>query len=271
MHTHTALDESTPPSLGLFHPLISYSLLTILLEMLHSPQSMEGESVSCTTATCSIPLHHQHIYITTDFSPQSNVTSLEINPDGSDIEPTSCRNNKRAASFETFSALCKRVKTANRATTPDPPPTPTSVYTDNLTPQTTLSKYVREENKTDNGNSLQLRIQIPLITDDKPIKPSILHRDLDIAPISNTIVEVRKALTAMGRALSSGEGPGVEEHLLAAMETLKICHFGYFGSITAEMPSTMESGEVTPEPCSPVSMIDDVRGMEVFRTSLMYP
>jgi hypothetical protein len=230
--------------------------------MLHFPRSMEGESVSCTTATCSIPLHHQHIYRTTDFSPQSNVTSLEINPDGSDTEPTSCRNNKRAASFEIFSAICKRVKTANHATTPDPTPTPTSVYTDNLTPRTTLSKYVREENKTDNGNSLELRIQIPLITDDKPIDPSTTHTDLDIAPISNTIVEARKALTAMGRALSSGERGGVEKHLLVAMETLKICHVGYFGSFTAERSFILESGEVTPEPCSPVSMIDDIRGIK---------
>jgi hypothetical protein len=239
--------------------------------MLHSPQSMEGESVSCTTATCSIPLHHQHIYRTTDFSPQSNVTSLEINPDGSDIEPTSCRNNKRAASFETFSALCKRVKTANHATTPDPTPTLTSVYTDNLTPQTTPSTYVREEDQTDKVNSLHLRIQIPLITDDKPIDPSTTHADLDIAPISNTIVEVRKGLTAMGRALSSRERASVETHLLVAMETLKICHFGYFGSSTAERRSTLESGKVTPEPCSPISMINDVRGMELFRTSLTYP
>jgi len=237
--------------------------------MLHSPQAMEGESVSCTTATCSVPLHHQHIYRTTDTSPQSNVTSLEINPDGSDIEPTSCRNNNRAASFETFSALCKRVKTADHATTPDPTLTPTSIYSENLTPQTPPSTYVQAEATTDNLIGPRLRIEIPSMTDDTPINPSTTY--LDIAPISNTIVEARKALTAMGRALSSGEGPGVEKHLLAAMETLKICHFGYFGSSTAERPSTLESGEVTPEPCSPISMIDDVQGMELLRTPLMYP
>jgi hypothetical protein len=75
----------------------------------------------------------------------------------------------------------------------------------------------------------------------------------------------------MGRALSSRERASVETHLLVAMETLKICHFGYFGSSTAERRSTLESGKVTPEPCSPISMINDVRGMELFRTSLTYP
>jgi hypothetical protein len=261
MHTHTALDQSTP-WLRTSHHLNSYLPFIILLQMLHSPQSMEGESVSCTPNTCSHPSHHHHSHKSTNFSLQHNVTSLEITPDGSDIEPTSCRSNKRAARFETFSALCKRVKTANHATTPDPTPTPTSVYTDDLTPQTTLSTYVREEDQTDKVNSLHLRIQIPLITDVKPIDPSTTHTDLDIAPISNTIVEARKALTAMGRALSSGERGGVEKHLLVAMETLKICHVGYFGSFTAERSFILESGEVTPEPCSPVSMIDDIRGMK---------
>jgi hypothetical protein len=249
------------------HLILTY---TILLEMLHSPQSLEGKSVSCTPNTCSPPSHHQHSHRSTNSSLQHNVTSLEINPDGSDIEPTSCRSNKRAAKFETFSALCKRVKTANHATTPDPTLSPTSIYSDDLTPQTTSNTYVREEGTTDNLNNPSLNIQIPFIIDDKPIKPSISHRDLDIAPISSTIVETRKALTAMGRALSSGEGPGVEKHLLAAMETLKICHFGYFGSYTAERGFILESGEVTPEPCSPISMIHDVRVMELFRTSLMY-
>jgi hypothetical protein len=250
------------------HLILTY---TILLEMIHSPQSLEGKSVSCTPNTCSPPSHHHHSHRSTSFSPLSNATSLEINPDGSDIVPTPCPNNKRAASFETFSALCKRVKTANHATTPDPTLSPTSIYSDDLTPQTTSNTYVREEGTTDNLNNPSLKIQIPFIIDDKPIKPSISHRDLDIAPISNTIVETRKALTAMGRALSSGEGPGVEKHLLAAMETLKICHLGYFGSYTAERGFILESGEVTPEPRSPVSMIDDVRGMIPFRKSLTHP
>ena len=232
--------------------------------MLHSPQSTEGESVSCTSLTCSVPLHHQQYYRSTNFSPRSKVTSLEINPDGSEVGFDSHNDNKRAASSEAYRDGPKRVKISYDASTPAS--TPTSFPPNSVTPQSTQLAYGQVENTNDNRSNTCLSIHIPSTIDAQLVNLSTTHSDIDIAPISNTIVEARKVLTAIGRALSSGERASVERHLLAEMEMLRLCHFRHFG-FGVKRPSTLESGEVTPEPYSPVSMIDDVRGIGLFSKS----
>jgi hypothetical protein len=233
--------------------------------MLSSPRYIQGERVSCAPTTYSPTFHHQHGPGPPYFPPQSNATSLEITTDGSDIGHIPYQTNKRSASFDSCSDGHKRVKREANATTSDS--TPTSSHPDNVTPQVAQSKYDRRDNTYDNLPSTRLKVQIPLIINEKPVNRSTTHLDLDTAPISNAIVQARKALISMRRALSVGEEASVGTHLLAAMETLKKCHFGYFGSQTAERPFTLESGEVTPELCSPISMIDDVRGTKPFSTS----
>ena len=262
-HTHTHCPGwFNPPFLRVLDPLHLYSPFFILLEMLHPLQSTEGGSVSCNPLTCSVPLHHLQYYRFTDFSPQSKV--LEINPDRSGIGFNSHNNNKRAAPSESYRAGPKRVKIAYDASTPAS--TPTSSPPNNATPQSTQLVYGQIENTNDNRSRPRLSIHSPSTIDAQLVNLSTTHSDIDIAPISSTIVEARKALTAMGRALSSGKRASVERHLIAAMETLRICHFGYFG-FGVERPSTLESGEVTQEPYSPVFMIDDVGGIGLFSKS----
>lgn len=233
--------------------------------MLPSPRSIDGKSVSCAPTTCSPTFHHQYSHISPYSSPRSNDTSPEINPDGSDIGHSSHQTNKRAASFDSCSDGYKRVKREYDATTPDS--TPTSSQPDIVSPQVAQSIHGRTDDTRDNLPSLRLKIQIPFIIDDKTTSPSTTHLDLDTAPISNAIVQARNASTAMVRALSVGEEASVETHLLAAMETLKRCYFGYFGSHTPERPSELESGEITPSLCSPISMVDEVRGIKAICTS----
>jgi hypothetical protein len=88
---------------------------------------------------------------------------------------------------------------------------------------------------------------------------------------SDAIVEARKALTATGRAPSSEDGASVETHLLVAKEKLRSCRHGHFGSHTDERLVVLVSGEVTPDPSSPITMINELRRMSLISASSLHP
>jgi hypothetical protein len=174
------------------------------------------ESLFCIPTTYPSLYPQPHNY---GFFPSPPVfSSLETTKDECVIDISSTQNNKRRAFNETEEGVRKRSKIAYNPTTPDQTPNPFQPCPTTI--RAIPSYSIRGRNKA--SIAPPLRLEIPTPTNTEPTTSLNTEPGLDPpSGMAGAIVETRKALTAMGRALSSRDGVLVEKYLLVAIETLE--------------------------------------------------
>ena len=220
--------------------------------MVHHRQSIEEKGVSS----------HHTIYDTaslrynqpqsTDILRQSIPNPVEI-PEVLDADPRHIsRKLKRSALGESEDDISKRLKSSSV------PPLAIGerrVHALPAEPEVDTDEFIRECRLNgitvrDYPSPPQSAVTPLTFVADSHVTGSYVDRP----STSDAIVEARKALTAMGRALSSEDGGDVEKHLLVALKTLETCHQIHFGGqMTGRKgDSVLARGEMTPTSASPV-------------------
>lgn len=220
--------------------------------MVHHRQIKEEKGVSSDHTTYHSASLRYNEPQSTDILRQSIPNPLEI-PEVLDADPRHIpRKLKRSALEESEDDISKRLKSSSV------PPLAIGerrVHALPAEPEIDTDEFIRECRLNgitvrDYPSPPQSAVTPLTFVSDSHVTGS----NVDSPSTSNAIVEARKALTAMGRSLSSKDGGDVEKHLLVAMKTLETCHQIHFGGQMSgrKSDSILERGEMTPTSASPV-------------------